>query len=190
MPDWLPKELTLQTGYALCAGLGIVVVVLQLLLGLFGGDDGDPSDGDFDFEGDGGLDVLTVRGIASFLTVFGLVGWIGTLEGWPRPVSLIAALVSGILVLLSVALILRMQRRLSSTGTVVASRAVGSVGRVYLRIPAAKGGVGKVTVEIQGRTAEYSAFTKGRELTTGTDVRVVRMTTPGTFEVAPLEENP
>lgn len=188
MPDWLPKELTLQTGYALCAGLGIVVVVVQLLLGLFGGDDGDPSD--LDFEGDGGLDVLTVRGIASFLTVFGLVGWIGTLEDWPRPVSLIAALISGILVLLSVALILRMQRRLSSSGNVVASGAVGSVGRVYLRIPAANRGVGKITVEIQGRTAEYSAFTKGRELATGTDVRVVRMTTPGTFEVVPLEENP
>lgn len=187
MPDWLPKELTLQTGYALCAGLGIVVVVVQLLLGLFGGDDGDA--GDFDFEGDSGLDVLTVRGIASFLTVFGLVGWIGTLEGWPRPVTLIAALVSGGLVLVSVALILRMQRRLTSTGNVDAARAVGSAARVYLRIPASSQGVGKITVEIQGRTAEYTAFTKGRELPTGADVRVVRMTTPGTFEVAPFEEN-
>ncbi len=188
MPDWMPKELTLQLGYALCAGLGLVAVVVQLVLGMFGGDDGDA--GGLDLEGDGGLDVLTVRGIAAFLTVFGLVGWIGTVEGWARPLTLLAALASGVAVLFSVALILRAQRRLTSSGTIDARGAVGRSARVYLRVPGSNQGFGKITVEIQGRTAEYAAFTRGTPIPTGADVRVVRMTTPGTFEVASLENTP
>ena len=189
MPDWFPKEWSIELAYAACAALGLVVVCLQLLLGLFGGDGDDLDQGDVHFDGDGGLDVLTVRGIASFLAVFGLVGWIGTAEGWPRWLSILAALAAGTAVLFSVALLLRWQRRLSSSGNIQAVGAVGSHARVYLRIPAASSGFGKITVELQGRTAEYAAFTKGPELSTGSTVRVLRMSAPGTFEVASLEEN-
>lgn len=188
MPDWIPKKLSLELAYAACAGLGLLVVLLQLVLALFGGDDVD--EGAFDFEGDGGLDVLTVRGISSFLAVFGLMGWIGTAEGWPRALTLLAALGAGSVVLFSVALLLRSQRRLSSSGNIEASGAVGKHARVYLRIPAGNQGFGKITVELQGRTAEYAAFTRGPELATGSTVRVVSMSAPGTFEVESLERNP
>lgn len=190
MPDWIPKEWTLELAYAACAGLGLFVVIVQLVLALFGGGADDLDEGVFDFEGDGGLDVLTVRGISSFLAVFGLMGWIGTAEGWPRVLTLFAALAAGSVVLFSVAMLLRWQRRLSSSGTIEASGAVGKHARVYLRIPAENKGFGKITVELQGRTAEYAAFTRGPELATGSTVRVVSMSAPGTFEVASLERNP
>ena len=58
--------------------------------------------------------------------------------------------------------------------------------RVYLRIPGSGGGKGKITVSIQGRNKEYEATTQGPELSTGSEVRVVRQTSPNTFEVEAL----
>lgn len=187
MPDWIPREWTMQMAYALCAAVGGVIAVLQLALGLFGGDDGE-ADLDIDVDGDAGLHVFSVRTVSAFLTIFGLVGWIGTLEGWSRGLTFVVAFLSGSSVLLLVALLLRMQRRLHSSGSMNAENAIGVVARVYLSIPAANSGNGKITVVAQGRTNEYAAFTRGEALPTGSDVRVLRMTTPGTFEVAKLEE--
>ena len=47
-------------------------------------------------------------------------------------------------------------------------------------------GKGKITVVIQGRSAEFSAITSGDELPTGTDCRLVDMTTEDTFRVEAL----
>ncbi len=186
MPDWLSQDWSMQSAYALCAFVGGLVVLLQLGFGLLGlGSDG--VDLDVDLESDAGLDLFTVRTLSAFLAVFGLVGWIGTLEGWSRPVTFGAALLSGASVLLLVAWLLRLKRRLASSGNLNAEGAVGQVARVYLSIPAAGAGQGKITVLLQGRTAEYLAFTRGEAISTGTAVRVLRMTVPGTFEVAPLD---
>lgn len=187
MPSWFPNELNMQMAYALCAAVGAVVVVLQIGLGVFGGDT-DHTDFDVDLDTDAGLHLFSVRTLSAFLTIFGLVGLIGTIEEWPRGITFAAAFGSGSSVLLLVALLLRMQRKLHSSGSMVAGAAVGGVARVYLPIPAANKGVGKVTVVAQGRTNEYAAFTNGEALPAGSQVRLLRMTTPGVFEVAKLGE--
>jgi hypothetical protein len=53
-------------------------------------------------------------------------------------------------------------------------------------IPAADGGHGKITVELQARTVEFEAHTAGPELPTGAEIRIVRMSSPGVFEVRSL----
>jgi membrane protein implicated in regulation of membrane protease activity len=176
----------MQSAYALCAFVGGLVVVLQLGFGLLGLGS-DDVDLDVDLESDAGLDLFTVRTLSAFLAVFGLVGWIGTLEGWPRAVTFAVAFASATAVLLLVAWLLRLKRRLESTGTLQDENAVGQVARVYLGIPAAGRGQGKITVVVQGRTAEFLAFTQGEAIPSGAAVRVLRMTVPGTFEVAPLD---
>ncbi|HKX45913.1 MAG TPA: hypothetical protein VJP77_04375 [Planctomycetota bacterium] len=187
MPDWLPQDWTMQTAYALCAGVGVLVVVLQLAIGLLGLGHGDELDFDAtDLDADAGLHVISVRTVSAFLTVFGLVGWIGSVEGWRASLTLAAATGAGASVLLLVAWLLALQKKLQQQGNVAAENAVGKVARVYLRVPGANAGTGKITVEVQGRTAEYAAFTHGPELQTGNEVRVLRMTTPGTFEVEKL----
>ena len=88
--------------------------------------------------------------------------------------------------MLLVAWLLSLQRKLQASGNLDPRGAVGKAATVYLRIPPQKTGAGKITVSLQGRTAEFTAVTAGDEIATGQDVRVVRMTTPGTFEVEPL----
>ena len=63
--------------------------------------------------------------------------------------------------------------KLQSSGNVSLDNAVGTEARVYLRIPAARGGAGKVTVAVQGRSIECKAMTAGPEIPTGAQVRVV-----------------
>lgn len=179
------------TVYFACAALGGGITLLQLVLGLFGlgGDELDAADGvdalDAADGTDAGMHLFSVRALAGFVLMFGLVGWAGTSAGWPDPVVAFVAFLAGASMLVLVAWILSLQQKLDSTGNLVPDDAVGEVARVYLRIPGSSAGQGKITVVIGGRTAEYSATTPGTDIPTGAEVRVLRMTSPGIFEVEP-----
>lgn len=47
-------------------------------------------------------------------------------------------------------------------------------GEVYLTIPAAQNGEGKVQIRVQGAVREYDAMTPGEQLGNGTPIRVIR----------------
>lgn len=175
--------------FQICAGIGSVVLVIQLLLQFVGGDGVD----DFDVDG-GDLDVgdhdfqwLSLRTIASFLAIFGLVGWWGTAEAWGSARTIGSASAAGFATMLVVAYLLSLQRKLNSQGNVNAENVVGLAARVYLRIPSERSGMGKITVLVQDRSMEYGAQTAGAELPTGAQVRVVRLISSNTFEVEPLD---
>jgi len=193
--DW-----TMQFAYIACAAAGGTVLVLQMVLMMLGVGDGHP-DMDLHHEYDAGggahaggdhadqvFSLFSIRAIAAFLTFFGLTGWLGTSKGWDGTVTLLAAVLAGFAMMLLVAWMMKMQSKLQSQGNLEPQNAVGLSARVYLRIPAAHGGFGKVQVKLQGRTAEFNACTAGAELPTGALVRLTRMQTPDTFEVAALEE--
>jgi hypothetical protein len=194
--DW-----TLELTYIACAAAGVSVLVLQTVLQLFGVGDGHGDvDLHHDFGGDVGADagdgdghdgffgLLSVRAIASFFALFGLVGWYAATQGWSPTLGVAAALASGLSVMALVAWLMRLQMRLQTKGNLDPANALGQSARVYLRIPARKAGFGKVTLKLQGRTAEFSAFTLGDELPTGALVKIARMSTPDTFEVVALTE--
>ncbi len=185
---------TMETVYLGCAVAGGSVLVLQTALLLFGGDDGGHADhadiGHTDSGEAHGHDatfgLLSVRTGAAFLAFFGLAGWGGSRAGWTTSATIGTALLAGTVMLFAVAYLFSLQRKLYSQGNVDPRNAVGRPARVYLRIPAANSGKGKVTVSIQGRTVEFIACTTGAELATGSEVRIVRQITPDTFEVEPL----
>jgi hypothetical protein len=189
--DW-----TMELTYMACAAAGGTVLVLQTLLMLLGFGDGGDVDlhhdvGDVSGDGDhdGAFGLFSVRAIASFFTFFGLVGWFGVRRGWSPTVTVGVATLAGVLLMLFVGWMMRMQSKLQSKGNLDPRNALGQSARVYLRIPGAKAGFGKITVKVQGRTAEFSAFTLGNELATGSLVKITRMSTPDTFEVERLEES-
>lgn len=193
--DW-----TMQFAYVACAAAGGTVLVLQMVLMMIGVGDGHPDmdlHHEFDAAGAGHdasdhpehvFSLLSIRAIAAFFTFFGLTGWLGCTKGWDPTVTLLAACGSGLAVMFLVAWMIQAQTRLQSQGNLDPKGAVGSTGRVYLRVPAARSGFGKVQVKLQGRTAEFSACTAGAELPTGALVRLVHMQTPDAFEVVALEE--
>lgn len=179
---------SLITVYMGCAAVGGTVLAIQFVLLLFGGDAHDGDAGVDHHEGDSdSLGFLSVRAVAAFLTFFGLTGWWGTDAGWGTGTALFASLGAGAAMMGVVAWLFSLQRKLYSEGNVDPANAVGQCGRVYLRIPANHAGKGKITVSVQGRSKQYEATTAGPELPTGCEVRVLRMTTPTSFEVAALE---
>lgn len=188
----------LETIYLGCAALGGTVLVLQTILLLVGGGDHDADVAHVDTSDigaansgevhsqDTGFGLFSVRTIAAFLTFFGLAGWGGVNAGWSPGATIAVALAAGTLMLFAVAWLFHAQKRLASSGNVDPKGAIGRPARVYLRIPEKNSGKGKITVALQGRTVEFSAFTNGPAIPTDSEVRIVRQVTVDTFEVEPL----
>ena len=87
-------------------------------------------------------------------------------------------------VMVLVGWIMQTMMKLKSDGTVNIKNALGTVGTVYLTIPAAKSGAGKVTLSIQNRTMEYEAVTQDEEsIATGARVEVCDIVDVSTIEV-------
>jgi hypothetical protein len=187
----------METVYLGCTVAGGSVLVLQTLMLVAGGGDGDvdhdvahdighDAHGGHDAAHDGTFQLLSLRTGAAFLAFFGLAGWGALRAGWTPLAALGAGTGAGAVSLVAVAWLFSLQRKLHSAGNLDPKNALGRSARVYLRIPAAHSGKGKITVAIQGRTAEYDAATAGPEIPTGSEVRVVRQLTTDTFEVEAL----
>lgn len=137
-----------------------------------GDGDGWLSEGNVDF--DSGLRLLTVRGMVAFFAVGGWVGIAAIDLGAQVWFAALAAIVSGLIALWLVAVIFKGLMRLQSSGNVDIKNAVGVIGEVYLRIPPAMQGQGKVSVQVQERLIEAAAMTKAAtELKSGSSVRVI-----------------
>jgi hypothetical protein len=191
--EWAKEHLsdwTMSKIYIACAVAGGAVIIGQTGLNLFGlgGDtDVDPDVDVDDLEGADGLNFLSIRALAGFLTFFGLVGWGGTASGWGTGLSALAAFGAGSVVMIFVAVTMRFFTRLASSGNIDPAGAVGKVARVYLRIPANKTGKGKISLSLQGRSVEFQALTAGDELPSGSECRILRKTSDDTFEVEALD---
>jgi hypothetical protein len=179
-----------ETPFLICAILGGTFLLCQLAAGLFGfgadhdtdsdtGVDGEAHDG----HGDGFLGLLTVRSVTAGIMFFGLVGSTALQYGVAEPAAIGLALAGGAGALYGVALLMKSLTRLQADGTVRIDRAVGCPATVYLRVPGANAGPGKVHLSLQNRTVEYQAVTPGSELPTGTPVKVVAVIGPDTVEV-------
>ena len=172
------------------AGVGGLVLLIQVVLSLFGADHGMDHDVGHDaghetHDGSSGS-WLSFRAIVAFLAFFGLGGMVGTSRDMGALASLGVALFSGTLAFLVTRLVLMQFSKLRSSGTVDVNNAVGTEARVYLSIPAAKSGEGAVTVTIQGRTMQYRAITPGPELKTGALCKVSAVQANDTLVVAAL----
>lgn len=180
--------------YKWSAIIGGSVLVLQTLLLLLGGHSDADADADFDADhpqdvGHGNIifKALSIKTAVAFLTFFGLSGLACKQAGWETTSTLGVSLGAGIAALFIVGYLMSMLTQLQSSGNVNLANAVGTTGKVYVRIPPNYAGRGKVTVVVQKRSMQFSAVTAGAEIPTGREVRVIAQTNPTTLEVAPLE---
>jgi membrane protein implicated in regulation of membrane protease activity len=131
--------------------------------------------------------LFTLRSVTAGMTFFGLAGMIALSRGADELQALAVAVLGGAFALYAVGQIVLGLRRLGDDGTVRIERAVGRTGTVYVPIPGGNAGPGKVTLALQRRTVEYTAYTAGVGLPTGAKVRVVAVRGPTAVEVEPAE---
>ncbi|MBR2338572.1 MAG: hypothetical protein IKA63_03810 [Clostridia bacterium] len=149
--------------------------------GVFG--DG-PPEGDLDPTGLDGLRVFTVRGIIAFFVVFGWVGMALDGAGAQLWLTIAVATVCGFAMMLLLAFLLRTVMKLRNDGNLDNRNAVGTAGRVYLTVPASRGGEGKVNVLLQGTYVEREAVTDEEEpIPTGSEVVVTGLSGQTTLVV-------
>lgn len=199
---------SMETIYTTCAIVGGTLLACQFLMGLLGlghhtdvgGHDLHAGDG-HEFDGHdahaGGhsaghavqtswfAGMLTFRTAVAGLTFFGLAGRAAVEVDAVPAQSFLVALAAGAAAFVGVAQLMRSLYRLKADGTVHIERAVGQTGTVYLSVPGARAGAGKVHLNLQNRTMEYLAVTAGGPLPTGSRVSVVAVVSPNTVEVIP-----
>lgn len=134
-----------------------------------------------------GIRLFTLRGIVA---LFAVGGWLGVamcdLGLSPALAGLIAA-AGGFAALVIAALVIKYALRLQENGNIAAKNAVAHTATVYIPIPAARSGCGKVTMNLQERFVEMDALTDcDRVLKTGEMVQVVGVTDEGGLVVRPL----
>lgn len=197
---WNSLGSALQIFYciAIPATLVLLIQTLMMLIGLGNDGIGDGVDGAVDDIGDvsgdvfdgvfgedspsepvdtlglEGLRIFTVRGIIAFFVVFGWVGVVMQEAGIHIAVTLAVAAISGFAMMVVLAMLFKAVLKLRSDGNLDNRNAVGSSGKVYLTIPPARSGAGKVEVMLQGVLVERNAVTDEAEaITTGAEIVVV-----------------
>ena len=179
MVAWWIALGTVGQVFACIAIPATVMLIIQMILTLIGmgGDDMDAQTDGADADGidtdiddstfddadtdiaDGGLRVFTLRGLIAF---FSVTGWVGTVccnFGLNLPVTIIISIASGLLAMFLIAALLKWLLKLQYDGTEDIKDALGVSGTVYLKIPPARSGKGKVNVIIQGKLCEKDAVT-------------------------------
>jgi membrane protein implicated in regulation of membrane protease activity len=186
---WNSLEVSRQI-FALIALPSTIVLLLQTLLMMIGVGDG-ADDADIDVDGDveidAGLAIFSIRGILSMLTIMGWVGFALLATSIPEWVSVLIAVVCGILTLIGMAYLMRAVMRLQSSGNINVENCIGKVAQVYIPIPPLSSGAGKVNLTVQESYREFSAITTAQDtLKTGAFVRVVAVSEGGVLVVEPV----
>ena len=139
--------------------------------GVFGDNEITEIPDDFGLEG---LRILTVKGIISFLVVFSWVGIVLESLGAQLFITIPVSAVCGLATMLLLAFLMRAVMKLRSDGNIDTKNAIGTSGKVYLTIPPARSGEGKVHVMLQGAYVERNAVTDDEEaIPTGAEIIVV-----------------
>ena len=151
---------------AVVASALLLVQIIMLLVSFAGGVDVD-ADGDFDMDGDtdtdGGLSMFSLKGLVAF---FALGGWCGfaaasAINNVWAPVLIFIA--TGTVALLAVGFAMKGIAKLQCSGNLVGEKLKNATATVYVSIPAARQGRGKITLTAQGKFMELDAVTDEKE---------------------------
>lgn len=153
-----------------------ILFLIQLILTFIGGDV-DIDDGshasDLADTGEGGFHFLTVKNLIGFFTIFSWTGLACVDAGLPNFLTLVISFVCGLLMMVIMASIYYFMNRLTADRTMDLETSLYNTGEVYLRVPALRGGVGKVHIQIQGTLRELDAVTDDEDdLPTGSVITV------------------
>ncbi len=153
--------------------------LIQFLFSLIGldFDDADVSapHGDHDHSLGTDFNLISVRSIIAFFVMFGWAGVLLLNAGKAVWTVVIFSGISGFVGMFIVAYLLFQLSKFDESGTTDLTDAIFETGEVYLSIPPAKSGNGKVHVKLKGALKELDAITEGNGLPTGSSVRILEV---------------
>ncbi|WP_147384021.1 hypothetical protein [Maribellus luteus] len=177
LPDWSTMELFERIFWYLAIPTTLILILL-MVLSIFGGDTDTDVDTDVDADiADGDtipFQFISVKNIVAFFAVFGWSG-IGFINAGMAPwLVILLAVFCGLLMMLLMGTLFYLMSKLAENGTLKMNNAIGRLGEVYLRIPAQRGGMGKVQLTVQGSVRTLDAITDDLdEIATASIVQVV-----------------
>lgn len=193
MVGWWNGLSALNRGFY-CAALFFSALFAWQLIAALVGVGGDGDDGSWSDHASGAdaaetmhaFELLSLRSIVTFLTLFSWGGALYLSDGESVGYALGVSAAWGLAGMLAVALVLRGMRRLTHSGNLRLETSVGGAATVYLDIPA--GGEGEVRAEVSGVLSHVRARTAdGRALKAGAAVVVSRVLRANLVEVRPAE---
>lgn len=160
---------------------------LAMLIG-FGDADGVDTDAPTDAVADGSdgpMDLFTLRNMVNFFLGFGWAGVsLRSLIG-STPLLVVVSLAVGVCFVAIFVVLFKQMLKLEKHGNVDFRDAIGTTQQVYLRIPAAMSGTGKVQVSINGAIYEVDAKTQGDAIPSGAKVKISDMQGGSVYIVEP-----
>jgi len=179
LPQWSDIGIFEQVFWVITIPATVFFLIL-LALTIFGGEtdagmdvntdvDGEIADGDsipFQF--------LSLKNIVAFFTVFGWSGIGFTNAGLASWLVILLSFICGFLMMVLMASLFYFMSKLAESGTLKMKNAIGKLGEVYLMIPASRGGMGKVQLNVQGSLRTLDALTDDLEkIPTSSIIQVV-----------------
>jgi membrane protein implicated in regulation of membrane protease activity len=188
MSDWWDSLPLISQIMYFIAIPSTILLLIQLVFSFIGGEDADGDAGDIDDVPDVDPDatdfsemdepppnsdndtdlnfvgIFTFRSIVAFLASFSWSSLALYSAGIDPTAALVIGFVIGIAMMFAVAKIVEVLLKLSENGTVRFSEAIGKTGEVYIPIPAARQGEGKILIDFQGAKRECSAQTESEEV--------------------------
>ena len=177
---WAGLSLIMKILWAVTLAASLIFVI-QSILTFIGADADSSLDTDFSADGadisgiDGGTNLYTFRNFVNFVLGF---GWSAILleESIPSvPLRIFVSVLVGVALVAAVMYLFKWLSGMQQSGNIdLASQGKGCEGTVYLTVPAARGGEGKVQISIAGAVREYNAITdSAHPVKNGTSIRVI-----------------
>lgn len=177
--SWWSSMDTLQQIFWAFALPFSAVFLIQLIMTLIGaggdGDMGASGDADLDVDTDAGIgfQFISLKNFIAFFTIFGWTGIACIRSDLGTGMSIFMAIIAGMLMMLLMATLFYLMGKLTESGNTKIETAIGKTGSVYLRIPAAKSGVGKIQINVQGLKTLDAMTTNAEDIKSGSLVKVV-----------------
>ena len=156
--------------------IGLMFLVIQVLMAVFIGHDGDVGgSASIDLHGGhgGGLSIVSLKTVTGMLVGFGFGGALLVQWGFSSGIAALGGTGIGAVIGAIYFWIMHSLYKLKSDGTAQLAEAVNRSGTVYMRIPGTLAGAGEIQVTFGGRMHNVCAFTRGVGLATGTAVKVI-----------------
>lgn len=166
LPNWTEIGIFEQVFWIIAIPATVIFLAL-LVLTILGGDSETDAGGDVNGDVADGESIpfqfLSLKNIVAFFTVFGWagIGFVNAdLASW---LVVLLATICGLLMMTLMATLFYFMSKLAESGTLEMKNAIGKLGEVYLVIPAKRGGMGKVQLNVQGSVRTLDAITDDLE---------------------------